>query len=356
MSVGSEVGQEAVELFNQDTMKIFQANIGTWIAQLTAWMNKAAQLDAIFKMQNKYDWLKGSSSSKKIKGVEDESENTAKGSAVLENWGSSALLSSSYKSVSIQQASVVNDKQEENQKTVIRELLRSGYTLLNQIGESLRGEEILYNIVINTSGEKISSMNGKIYSFMVPFQEFIKMTGFSDQILTVKKYSDKYFNELMKGSTSHEQWSATKQSMFPLFMAQARALKNGNWLKINEGNALEGFKRFGEWATHALYSDKNYWGGIFVAMRDTMSKPDAFWQGGDIGNIQLKGYRASITNLNSLIINVKKALDILMKGSVTRELIKKYVKTSFVNSFDNDVEMATEEVVEKLLEMFTSSR
>ena len=65
---------------------------------------------------------------------------------------------------------------------------------------------------------------------------------------------------------------------------------------------LEAFLRFlDDGNTPKVSSDADYWHSVGSAMKRTMTAPDAFFLGGDINNLQIKGLNASVTNLNTLI-------------------------------------------------------
>lgn len=352
MSVASEVGQEISQEFFEQTRKIFQQYRAQWVGELASWMNRVSQLDLLYKSYNKYGWLKGSSSDVK----------NPKGRSIMASYGA-AMNKRSRTNLDSKMAEIyASDILEEKKiSTIIHDIVENGYKLLNNIGESIRQEQLLYTIVITTTGEKISSMNGDVYSFTISGEKFLELIGHAGQELRVKQASGKFLRELEEASTfadkttTKQKWDISKREMFVLYQNQVQNLKQHDWTEVNEGNLLEGFHRFGEWAKYSAYSEQSYWGGVYVSMRDTMANPDAFWQGGDIDNIQMKGLEASVTNLNSLIVAAKKALDILASGSEGQGLIKKYVNKNFINQFDNAINMAEDEIVEKLIGMFTGN-
>ena len=103
-------------------------------------------------------------------------------------------------------------------------VLTDGYVLLNEIGEVIRNEEIIYNVTTSSTGEALSSVSiGEVYTWKIPLSEFIHLLSFSGQRISLKTPSaiHKYLmSELSAGNTSgidYEKWSEDKLSSFALF-------------------------------------------------------------------------------------------------------------------------------------------
>ena len=73
-------------------------------------------------------------------------------------------------------------------------------------------------------------------------------------------------------------------------------------------------------------------------MFNTMKSPDKFFVGGDIDNEQIKGLNASVTNLNSLILNIEKLWNILKVNPNTQNIISNYYKKSAKSSINKEIE------------------
>jgi hypothetical protein len=58
---------------------------------------------------------------------------------------------------------------------------------------------------------------------------------------------------------------------------------------------LEAFMRFSTYDTALKPA------AVFRAMQDTMSNPDPFYKGGDIGNIQVKGDNATVAYHSTIL-------------------------------------------------------
>jgi hypothetical protein len=69
-----------------------------------------------------------------------------------------------------------------------KEILWEGYKLLNEIGETLRGEEIMYSITFTKTGEVISDSN-EVYTWTVPMSEFFNLVRFSETRITLRDSS-----------------------------------------------------------------------------------------------------------------------------------------------------------------------
>ena len=89
-------------------------------------------------------------------------------------------------------------------------------------------------------------------------------------------------------------------------------------------------------------------------MKRTMTAPDAFFLGGDINNLQIKGLNASVTNLNTLIQNLSEVLSILGTSEQGYEVLKKYYRKNAQAQIQQEALKTQEEVTNELLEFFTS--
>ena len=242
-------------------------------------------------------------------------------------------------------------------------LMTEGYVLLNQIGESLRGEEILYSVTITKTGKALSSGmsgTGGVYTWKVPLSEFLKMINFTSRRMTLKSSSSLYKmlqQKINKGEVvpgEYEEWTEQKLQSYSLFTGQIRSYKQ--WSKVNEGNILEAFLRYTkDYGTPMFSKSNDYWRGGYNSMFNTMKSPDKFFVGGDIDNEQIKGLNATVTNLNSLILNIEKLWNILKVNPNTQNIISNYYKKSAKSSINKEIEKSQDEVVNNLLKFFTSN-
>lgn len=243
-------------------------------------------------------------------------------------------------------------------------ILTEGYTLLNKIGETIRGEEILYSITVSKSGQALSTGSagtGGVYTWQVPLSEFINLLNFTSRRIVLKDSSAIYKMlesqiEANEKNLIYEKWSDEKLQSYALFNSQVRSNPNWKqWHKVNEGNMLEAFLRFlDDGNTPKPSSDFDYWHSVGSAMKRTMTAPDAFFLGGDINNLQIKGLNASVTNLNTLIQNLSEVLSILRTSGQGYEVLKKYYRKNAQEQIQQETLKTREEITDELLEFFTS--
>lgn len=244
-----------------------------------------------------------------------------------------------------------------------KEILWEGYKLLNEIGETLRGEEIMYSITFTKTGEVISNSN-EVYTWTVPMSEFFNLVRFSETRITLKDSSTIYkmMQKQIQGNEKDaiiEKWTEQKIQDYALFNDEVRNNPNWEkWHKINEGNMLESYLRLLRNGgtvqdRDRVKKDSEYWHKLGTAVSSTMKAPDAFFKGGDIDNKQIKGLHASVTNINTLILNLQKVFAILKNAKINEEVLNKYYKKSGLNLEQQQKEVE-QEVINKLTDFFTS--
>lgn len=244
-----------------------------------------------------------------------------------------------------------------------RSILTEGYILLNKIGETLRGEEIIYSITITSTGKDIiNSAQGEVFTYQLKLEDFLKTLTFTSRRIILQKPTA--IHKALKEAYQPEEWSQDKINEFAAFSSQAKSDNfdkyfQKNYSKINNGNLLEAYlrhKRNG----HAIQSpapnnDHEYWSALFHSIQSTMATPDAFFLGGDIDNEQIKGLNASVTNLTTLLINLQDVLQILVSTKIGAEQVKMRVKKNAFSKFESSINLTVEEVASQLLNKFTSN-
>lgn len=244
-----------------------------------------------------------------------------------------------------------------------REILWEGYRLLNEIGETLRGEEIMYSITFTKTGEQIGNST-EVYTWTVPMSEFFNLVRFSETRITLRDSSAIY--KMMQKQIQNdekdnmiEKWTEQKIQDYTLFNNEVRNNPNWEkWHKINEGNMLESYLRLlknggSVQSRDKVKKDSEYWHRLGTAVSSTMKAPDAFFKGGDIDNEQIKGLHASVTNINTLMLNLQKVFSILKNAKINEEVLDKYYKKSGLNLEQQQKEVE-QEVINKLTDFFTS--
>lgn len=322
------VEKEIVEAFSEMTEEVQNETIQQWTIRTYNWLNKARV------------YVKSSES------LMSKMAGTA----------ANNLLEKQFKNVLVR-------KRVAKDALMNQSLMTEGYVLLNQIGESLRGEEILYSVTITKTGKALSSGmsgTGGVYTWKVPLSEFLKMINFTSRRMTLKSSSSLYKmlqQKINKGEVvpgEYEEWTEQKLQSYSLFTGQIRSYKQ--WSKVNEGNILEAFLRYTkDYGTPMFSKSNDYWRGVYNSMFNTMKSPDKFFVGGDIDNEQIKGLNASVTNLNSLILNIEQLWNILKVNPNTQNIISNYYKKSAKSSINKEIEKSQDEVVNNLLKFFTSN-
>lgn len=245
-----------------------------------------------------------------------------------------------------------------------KRLLQEGYVLLNQIGEQIRGEEVTYSVTITAEGEALSSA-AKVYTITTNLEEFLNMQNATSRRLIMKDPTtlyNQYINTNNKNSKIKiEEWTPEKIQNFQIFNSQIRKIQSGKkvrWKHINEGQALEAFLR-AEVAGISIIAEpkgnRAYWGSLAHIMKTTMGKPDPFYQGGDIGNEQIKGLHASITNINTLIATLNRTLFAIRRGQQGIDTtIKNKMQNEVTAGAENTAKTIEEQVIKNLQDIFVS--
>lgn len=242
-------------------------------------------------------------------------------------------------------------------------ILTDGYILLNTIGETLRGEEIVYSITVTSTGLEIAnSAQGEVFTYRLKLNDFLNIVKFTPSRVTLQ--APTAIHKALKEAYNPEEWSQQKIDEFTAFSSQVRS---GHFIeyfqkdygKINNGNLLEAYLRHKKNGyaiqLQAPNNNHDYWSAIFHSVQNTMAAPDAFFLGGDIDDEQIKGLNASVTNLTTLLVHLQDVLRILISTPIGAEQVRKKVKKSAFSNFENNINLTIEQVVSQLLNKFTSN-
>ena len=240
-----------------------------------------------------------------------------------------------------------------------KKIMIDGYELLNNIGEQIRGEKILYTLIVTSDGKKIGSSDiQKTYTAKIPFSEFLNTITTSGRQRLVLKDSSTIVKMIestkspLKGDI--EEWDYNKIKEYQLFNNQVRGMAHKHWEKISEGNMTEIYLRYlndGQFIK-ALGSHE-YFSLLGTYVKMTLSSPAIFYQGGDIGNEQLKAINATITNLTTLIVHAERLLQILIRSEQGYKVIEKYLFTSKKIDVEKEIDNNIENIINELIKMFT---
>ena len=243
------------------------------------------------------------------------------------------------------------------------EAMKRGYKVLNNIGETIRGKEITYTIIVSTQkGSQYHEWTGvKLDDFLDLTTMYANRTdgklGRTLRLANTKTIMDQ-LGQVAAGTSSYRaynKWSKSRMALFNWFNEKIRSKEMGTvfdkelqeeigrWSKVNRGNVLEGFLRFSKYNMNVKES-----------MLKTMSDPDPFWRGGDLEElydfegIQVKSEGASVTNISSLIRQLTKIDNQLSKIT---SLIAQQSQDSNVNTqqIENQINQEIEELIKEFL-------
>lgn len=222
-------------------------------------------------------------------------------------------------------------------------VLLDGYHLLTEIGTWINNSNTLtYNVTVTGNIDGIST---KISWNEMPFEQFAEFVDFSSSSRLVMASSNSIMNQMKKQQQNNNQiqtWSPEKIQQYELFKRIARNVGplvedkkltkeirqmfkddkqpgkireffkwtkqyKRKWRDVNEGNMLEAFTRFQGYNTYLEPQ------AVFRAMHDTMSNPDPFYKGGDIGDIQIKGDHATVAYHSTILSTLYQTQNTLSK-------------------------------------------
>lgn len=195
-------------------------------------------------------------------------------------------------------ARIYNNVSEAKRQAKYQGYVRKGYTLLNKIGESIRGKEISYQLIVRAGdGSAVYDWKG------VSLDDFLELTTISDSgRMRMTSSSTNIIDTLSKKYQSKEQvaWDDQKRNAYEYFKNYITNYIDSSgkqkWANLNQqGSILEAFTKY--------YDTKT--GNMEDYMERTMSGNQAFWKGGDYGNIQIKSNEASITSISSIITQLE---------------------------------------------------
>lgn len=263
----------------------------------------------------------------------------------------------------------------EDSKIVARnKVMLDGYHVLSELGAWVGSRQSTsYTVVVTSNigvGEKVTWEE-------MPFEEFANMVDFSgagkygySSSRLVLSSSETLLSQYAHNATS---FGAERSWEYEQFDQAIRALKTdgqGNtltwkktkknkntkftkWQNVTRGNTLEAFLRYQQlkqnnpdWSEERL---------LFESMNATMTKPSPFYQGGDIGNIQVKGDFATIAN-NSTI--VKMLTSSIRQLNRLRDILKTEYNSSLkdapIGSLSANISAALEKEINELIQKFVS--
>lgn len=193
--------------------------------------------------------------------------------------------------------------QEQHQIQITNQLIKEMYIFLNEVGETLRGQEIKYEVTLTTGKGKDKTIS----TFTLTLEQFLNISQLSSTRLNLKK-TQTALNILRQQNIEEIKWTSEQIKALDNYRKNIKRNRQGQWKRINKGNILEGYRRKQETGMSTTQS-----------MEATMGNIAGFWQGGDINLLQIKGNNASITNFATCvrqIYQLYQTLNVLVESDI----------------------------------------
>ena len=196
------------------------------------------------------------------------------------------------------------------QEIIDNSVIMDGYRILNEIGESIRGEKITYSITITSTGHwgSAEAPAGQVITWDMDYSVFSKMikTGskrliLADSATIMSQLSDIWSNQGEQATQSaifgRKEWSTSEISQYESFHSWSKRYRKTKGKKIfyNRGQTLEGYFRWLQERKKGIKYTRD------MAMLETARNNLPFYAGGDLGSVQIKGMNASVANIDTMI-------------------------------------------------------
>lgn len=196
------------------------------------------------------------------------------------------------------------------QEIIDNSIIMEGYRILNEIGESIRGEKITYSITITSTGHWGSADGpaGQVITWDMDYSVFSKMikTGTKRLVLadspTIMSQLSAIWEDQGKQSDQaalfqRREWSSKEISQYESFHSWGKRYRKerGKRVFYNRGQTLEGYFRWLQERGKGIKYTRD------MAMLETAANNLPFYAGGDLGNVQIKGMNASVANIDTMI-------------------------------------------------------
>lgn len=232
-----------------------------------------------------------------------------------------------------------------------QQFVQQGYTLLNQIGEFIRGKEIKYKLIIRTDNDS------SIYEWSdVSLKDFLSLSTIADSGRMRLRSENPIIETLSKkyGEQDSVRWGDEKVQSYEKFKEYITNYIDDSgdrrWEKVNQGNLLEAFVK---------YYDNQQKGTMESYMYSTMSGNQAFWRGGDYGDYQVKSNEASITNISSIITQLESTyskLASIQTMITTNSNTNSQAAAGVITNIEASIKKQVEQKVQELVKEFTTTQ
>lgn len=245
-------------------------------------------------------------------------------------------------------ARIYNNVSEAKRQVKYQAYVRKGYTLLNKIGESIRGKEINYQLIVRAGdGSAVYDWKG------VSLDDFLELTTISDSgRMRMTSSSNNIIDALSKKYQSKEQvaWDDQKRNAYEYFKNYITNYVDSSgkqkWANLNQqGSILEAFTKYYDTRT----------GNMEDYMERTMSGNQAFWKGGDYGNIQIKSNEASVTSISSIITQLESTFTKLSSLQSTISISSGNRPSIGTSGIEENIKKQIEVKVQDLVKDFTTN-
>lgn len=183
-------------------------------------------------------------------------------------------------------------------------LIKEMYIFLNEVGETLRGESLIYQVTLSTGKGQSKNMT----TFELPLEKFLELTTATHTRLILSR-TKTILNRMAKDNdVNQRKWSEEEVFNYQRFIYNAKRVQQGRWKKVNRGNLLEAYSRYEDLRNSGISK-----GSTTIAMQETLRGTQGFWQGADYNGFQIKGNAASVANIYTCI-NQLNELYLILSG------------------------------------------
>lgn len=367
MKINNNTTQKIIKEINQyqadSTNVLLKKYIATWQQYIQVWLKQAISLRNIARQVEK----------EVDKASEQQTLESFMSSSALQNLKSFAKTNN-YR---------LTTKTKLTQQNLAQSVT-GAYKIVNNIAETIRGEQIIYNVAFSSSSETGFNAN-EIYTAQLTLEEVMNL-GLTNTLSTGRlvmrspatilkilreiKYNNKMsWLQYLEREGRAQKWSEPEVADFQALSAQIHGASWGHWANINTGNIFEIYNKFTQDWGYAISKpepDRNYWEAMVACIKSVMSQPISFMQGPDrrnkYGAYQDKFFKASITNFSTLINMMYDLYNVFNKilsssnlNSITMANVTKYSQ-QIANSLDRTLDASIDKNINDLIRLVTDLR
>ena len=241
---------------------------------------------------------------------------------------------------------IYNNVSDDKRQIKYQSYVKKGYTLLNKIGESIRGKEINYQLIVRAGdGSAVYDWKG------VSLEDFLDLTTITDSGQMSLRSDNVVMRTLSQKYQSKEQsaWDEQKLNAYNYFKDYITQYRDTDgkqrWEKVNQGNLLEAFTKY--------YDTKT--GDMEDYMYSTMSGTQGFWRAGDYGDTQIKSNRADVTNISTIITQLESTYNKLSNIQNITNISQSNKPTADTKGIEGSIKQQIEVKVQDLVKDFIST-